>query len=249
MEAQQLNLNVISNNIANVNTHGFKKSKVEFEDSFYETLESSGATTESGTIDPIGVEVGTGTQVVATSKVFTSGQVTRTGAELDLAIVGDGFFRVTDGNGEQKYTRNGAFKKGSDGAVLTSSGMTVDGFPAVPAGTTKITIDRAGGITYFSEEDIIGQGNLQLSRFNNPSGLSAIGNNLFAETEASGAPLQGRPGANGYGSLEQNHLEASNVNIVEEMVNMILAQRAYEINSKSIQTSDQMLQTTNQLKR
>lgn len=243
-----MNLNVISNNIANVNTHGFKKSKVEFQDMFYQTPTSVGADA-NGNVLPTGIQIGSGTQVVSTSKVFTSGQITRTDAELDLAIVGDGFFRVVDGNGNELYTRDGAFKVGPNGEILNSQGMTVTGFPAVPNGTTSIVINQVGGVTYFNQEAVLGQGDLQLARFNNPSGLLATGNNMFRETAASGAPQIGDPGDDGFGTLQQRHLEASNVNIVEEMVNMILAQRAYEINSRSIQTSDQMMQQVGQLKR
>jgi len=248
MEAQQMNLNVISNNIANVNTHGFKKSKVEFQDMFYQTPTSGGADA-NGNVLPTGIQVGSGTQVVSTSKVFTSGQVTRTGAELDLAIIGDGFFRVVDGTGNELFTRDGAFKIGPDGQITNSQGMTATGFPAVPQGVNKIQINQVGGITYFTDEAPIATGTIQLARFNNPAGLFAMGNNVFRETAASGAPQIGDPGANGFGTLQQAHLEASNVNIVEEMVNMILAQRAYEINSRSIQTSDQMMQQVGQLKR
>lgn len=249
MEAQQTNLNVISNNISNVSTTGFKKSKVEFQDMFYQVPKSVGADA-GGNLLPTGIQVGSGTQVVSTSKVFTQGQVSQTGEELDIAIEGVGFFELTDANGDSIYTRDGALKIGPDGTIMTSQGMSVVGFPAVPAGTTAISINPDGGITMMQNGDPILTGSsLQLARFRNPSGLLAVGGNLFRETEASGAPQRNSPGTNGFGTVRQGYLETSNVNIVEEMVNMILAQRAYEINSRSIQTSDQMMQQVGQLKR
>lgn len=249
MEAQQTNLNVISNNIANVSTTGFKKSKVEFQDMFYQVPKSVGADS-GGNMLPTGIQVGTGTQVVSTSKVFTQGQVSRTDEQLDVAIVGEGFFRVQNAEGETLYTRDGAFKVGPDGTVMTSQGFAALDFPTPPVGATSIVINEAGGITFMSEQEgVLGRGNMSLARFRNSSGLLAMGSNLFRETEASGAPTVGAPGLNGFGSVQQGYLETSNVNIVEEMVNMILAQRAYEINSKSIQTSDAMMQQVAQLKR
>lgn len=249
MDAQQTNLNVISNNIANVSTTGFKKSKVEFQDMFYQVPKSVGADS-GGNVLPTGIQVGTGTNVVSTSKVFTQGQVTRTDEQLDVAIVGEGFFRVQNAEGETLFTRDGAFKVGPDGTVMTSQGYAALDFPTPPAGATSIVINEGGGITFMSEQEgVLGRGNLNLARFRNSSGLLALGGNLFRETDASGAPTIGAPGINGFGAVQQGYLETSNVNIVEEMVNMILAQRAYEINSKSIQTSDAMLQQVAQLKR
>lgn len=249
MEAQQTNLNVISNNIANVSTTGFKKSKVEFQDMFYQVPKSVGADS-GGNMLPTGIQVGSGTQVVSTSKVFTQGTMTQTGAQMDLAIVGDGFFQVTNPDGDTLYTRDGAFKIGPDGQVMTSQGMAVLGFPTPPADTNKVVVNGTGGVTYLNDNgDILSQGQIQIARFRNPSGMLAIGGNLYRETDASGAANIGLPGSDGMGSMQQGYLETSNVNIVEEMVNMILAQRAYEINSKSIQTSDAMMQQIGQLKR
>ncbi|MBK1878454.1 flagellar basal-body rod protein FlgG [Pelagicoccus mobilis] len=248
MEAQQTNLNVISNNIANVSTTGFKKSKVEFQDMFYQVPKSVGADS-GGNILPTGIQVGTGTQVVSTSKVFTQGQVSQTGEQLDVAIVGEGFFRI-QGPDETYYTRDGAFKIGPNGEVTNSQGMPALDFPGAPNGATKIVIDSSGGISYLNDNgENLGAGQIQTVTFRNPSGLLALGGNLFRETDASGAPTPGNPGQDGSGTLQQGYLETSNVNIVEEMVNMILAQRAYEINSKSIQTSDNMMQQVSQLKR
>lgn len=249
MEAQQTNLNVISNNIANVSTTGFKKSKVEFQDMFYQVPKSVGADA-GGNILPTGIQVGTGTQVVSTSKVFTQGQVSQTGEQLDVAIVGDGFFRLTGPDNETVYTRDGAFKIGPDGEIMSSQGLTALDFPAPPAGANKLVINNTGGVTFMSDNgEIMGRAQMQIARFRNPSGMLALGGNIFRETESSGAPVVVQPGADGAGTLQQGSLETSNVNIVEEMVNMILAQRAYEINSKSIQTSDAMMQQVSQLKR
>jgi len=248
MEAQQTNLNVISNNIANVNTTGFKKSKVEFQDMFYQVPKSVGADS-GGSILPTGIQVGSGTQVVATSKVFTQGQVNRTDEELDVAIVGDGFFSVENENGDTLYTRDGGFKRGPDGQLTTSQGMTLEPGITVPTEANAIVINEGGIITFLRDSVEVGTAQLQLSRFNNPAGLAALGGNLFRETSASGTPELGDPGTESFGTIRQGFLENSNVNIVQEMVNMIVAQRAYEINSKSIQTSDQMMQQTTQLKR
>lgn len=248
MEAQQTNLNVISNNIANVNTTGFKKSKVEFQDMFYQVPKSVGADS-GGSILPTGIQVGSGTQVVATSKVFTQGQVNRTDEELDVAIVGDGFFSVENENGDTLYTRDGGFKRGPTGQLTTSQGMTLEPGITVPTEANAIVINEGGVITFLRDSVEVGTAQLQLSRFNNPAGLAALGGNLFRETSASGEPELGDPGTESFGTIRQGFLENSNVNIVQEMVNMIVAQRAYEINSKSIQTSDQMMQQTTQLKR
>jgi len=247
MDAQQTRLNVISNNIANVSTTGFKKSNVEFQDLFYQVTNLAAETENS--VVPTGKQIGAGTQVVSTSKVFTQGQMTRTDERLDLAIVGDGFLRVEGPNGETLYTRDGGLKISPDGALVTSAGMSVIGAPAVPQGTTNIAIGETGIVTFMDENEVLATGQINIATFNNPSGLRAEGGNLFQETPASGTPRVGAPGSQGRGSLQQGYLETSNVNIVEEMVNMILAQRAYEINSRSIQTSDEMMQQTGQLKR
>ena len=247
MEAQQTNLNVISNNIANVNTTGFKKSKVEFQDMFYQVPKSVGADS-GGSILPTGIQVGSGTQVVATSKVFTQGQVNRTDEELDVAIVGDGFFSVENENGDTLYTRDGGFKRGPDGQLTTSQGMTLEPGITVPTEANAIVINEGGIITFLRDSVEVGTAQLQLSRFNNPAGLAALGGNLFRETSASGTPELGDPGTESFGTIRQGFLENSNVNIVQEMVNMIVAQRAYEINSKVIQTADQMLGITSKMR-
>lgn len=249
MEAQQLNLNTIANNLANVNTAGFKRSKIEFQDLLYQKPRTAGAETGGGNVIPTGVEVGNGSRVAATAKIFTQGQMTQTGEKMDVAIQGDGFFEVQKADGTSAYTRDGSFKVSSTGQITTSDGLPVlSGFQPVPAGTTDISISDSGNVTYGSSS-----GNqsfrLTLTRFANPSGLRSEGGNLYVESAASGTPETGAPGEQGFGTTLQGYTETSNVNIVEEMVNLIVAQRAYEINSKSIQTSDEMLQNVAALKR
>lgn len=249
MEAQQLNLDVISNNLANVNTTGFKKSKIEFEDLLYQTTAQPGAEQGSGNQLPTGIQIGHGSKVVATSRVFTTGELSQTGEQLDVAINGDGFFEVQMPDGTLSYTRAGSLKTDSGGRITTSDGLPLaGGWQAVPAGTTNITIAPTGAVTYTTAN---GNTNfqVQLARFINPNGLESIGNNLFKETQASGPPQLGNPDEAGYGSLTQGSLEMSNVQIVEEMVNLIMAQRAYEVNSKAVQAADEMLQQGNNLKR
>jgi len=249
MEAQQLNLNTIANNLANVNTPGFKRSTIEFQDLLYQKPLSAGAESGGGNQVPTGIEVGNGSRVASTSKVFTQGQLTNTGERLDLALQGDGFFEIQRPDGTAGYTRAGSFKLSATGQVVTTDGMPVlSGFQNVPAGTTGITVAENGEVTYQTSA-----GNqsfrLTLTRFANPAGLQSMGGNLYKETGASGSPETGQPGEEGFASVMQGYIETSNVNIVEEMVNLIVAQRAYEVNSKSIQTSDEMLQNINQLKR
>lgn len=248
MEAQQLNLDVISNNLANVNTTGYKKSKIEFQDLLYDNEASAGAEQSNGNQLPTGLQVGHGSRAVATSKVFTEGELTQTGERLDIAIQGDGFFQVTMPDGTIAYTRDGALKTSATGQITTSDGLSVQsGFQPIPVGTTGITISPDGEVSTTSST---GTSNfqVQLTRFANPAGLRAIGRNLYIETPASGAPETGTPNASGFGSLQQGFLEMSNVKVVEEMVNMIVAQRAYEVNSKAVQASDEMMQQANNLR-
>jgi flagellar basal-body rod protein FlgG len=248
MEAQELNLNTIANNLANVNTPGFKRSKIEFQDLLYSKPRSSGADSGSGNLVPTGIEVGNGTKVAATSKVFTQGQVNQTGQQLDLAIQGDGFFEVQQADGTLAYTRDGSFKLNAQGQVVTADGLPVaSGFQTIQAGATGITISSTGAV---SVQGPNGTQNFQLNlvRFPNPAGLASMGGNLYNETPASGTPTTGQAGTAGFGSVLQGYLESSNVSIVEEMVNLITAQRAYEINSKSVQASDQMLQNVANMK-
>ncbi len=248
MEAQQLNLNTIANNLANVNTPGFKRSKIEFQDLLYQKPRAAGTDSGGGNLVPTGVEVGNGSRVAATSKIFTQGQLTSTGEKFDLAVQGDGFFEVQRPDGTIGYTRAGSFKLSAQGQVVTVDGLPVlSGFQPIPPGATnvaisedgQVTVQTTGGSQAFS---------LTLARFANPAGLRSLGGNLYEETAASGTPEQGKPGEQGFGRTIQGYIEASNVNIVEEMVNLIVAQRAYEINSKSIQTSDEMLRNIANMK-
>ncbi len=244
-----MNLNTIANNLANVNTTGFKKNKIEFQDMLYQKRRAVGAEEGAGNLVPSGVEVGNGTRVVSTAKIYSQGQLTQTGEKMDVAIQGDGFFEVQRPDGTTAYTRDGGLKIGPDGTVVTNDGMPVlGGFQPIPVDAQNVAISPNGQVTI---ETPGGQQNfqIQLVRFNNPAGLRSAGNNLFDETPASGAPNLGNPNEAGFGSLLQNHLETSNVNVAEEMVNMILAQRAYEVNAKAIQTSDQLMELTNNIKR
>ncbi len=248
MEAQQLNLNTIANNLANVNTPGFKRSKIEFQDMLYQKPRASGSDSGGGNLVPTGTEVGNGARVAATSKVFTQGQLTATGEKLDLAIQGDGFFEVQRSDGTIGYTRDGSFKVNAQGQVVTVDGMPVlGGFQPVPAGAT-LTIAENGQVSVQSASGTQGY-RLTLARFANPAGLQSLGGNQYSETAASGTPETGSPGEQGFGSTIQGYIESSNVNIVEEMVALIVAQRAYEINSKSVQSSDEMLQNVANMKR
>src|SRR2546421_3156142 len=249
MQSQQLNLDVISNNLANVNTTGFKKSKIEFQDLLYQTTRAAGSEAGAGNQLPTGLQVGHGSKPVATSKVFTTGELTQTGERLDVAIQGDGFFEVQMPDGTRAFTRDGALKTASDGRITTSDGIVLQGgFQPIPAGTTSVSIAPTGEVTTTTPS---GSQNfrVQLVRFANPAGLESIGRNLYRETTASGTAELGNPGENGFGDLAQGYLEMSNVKVVEEMVNMIVAQRAYEVNSKAVQASDEMMQMSNNLRR
>ena len=248
MEAQQLNLNTIANNLANVNTPGFKRSKIEFQDLLYQRPRSSGADSGGGNLVPTGVEVGNGARVAATSKVFTQGQLNATGEKMDVAIQGDGFIEVTRADGTKGFTRDGALKVSANGVVVNNDGLPIVGFQPIPAGTASVSIAQNGEVTVQGSAGTQSY-RLQLTRFANPSGLRSLGGNLYEETPSSGTPETGSPSENGFGSIVQGYIETSNVNIVEEMVNLIVAQRAYEINSKSIQTSDEMLQNVASMKR
>lgn len=250
MEAQQINLDTIANNIANVNTTGFKRSKVEFQDLLYQDRRQAGGEAGAGNTVPTGVALGNGTRVVSTNKVFTQGQLTETGEDLDIAIKGEGFMQVTNSDGTTVYTRDGALKLSPTGELVTSDGKVITGLGTVPAEAVGIFVAPNGQMTYTLTDGTSQQGGqIQLARFPNPGGLKALGGNLYQQTDASGQAEIGTPDLNGFGTIQQGYLEMSNVNVVQEMVNMIVAQRAYEINSKAIQSSDQMLSIINQLKR
>ncbi|MEN9573748.1 MAG: Flagellar basal-body rod protein FlgG [Verrucomicrobiota bacterium] len=249
MQSQQVNLDVIANNLANVNTTGYKKTKLEFQDLLYQNVRNAGSESGAGNQLPTGLQVGHGSRVVATSKVFTTGELSATGERLDVAIQGDGFFEVQLPDGTKGYTRDGAFKTASDGRIVTSDGVVVQGgWQPIAPGTTAINMSANGEVTTIGAS---GKQTfkVQLVRFNNPAGLESMGRNLYRETSASGTAEQGSPGENGFGTLQQGFLELSNVKVVEEMVNLIIAQRAYEINSKAVQAADEMMQMSNNLRR
>jgi flagellar basal-body rod protein FlgG len=249
MEAQQKQLNTISNNLANANTTGFKRAKIEFQDMLYQQTRDAGAQSGDGNLLPTQVEMGNGTQVVSTSRVFTQGTLRETSSQMDLALDGQGFLEIQLPNGETAYTRDGALKIAADGRVTTSNGYPVlSNFNTIPSGAETITITPTGDVSVRTAAGVQNF-RIQIARFNNPAGLRSIGGNIYVETEASGNPETGNPTENGFGRVLQGFLESSNVNVVEEMVNMITAQRAYEINSKAIQASDEMLQTVAQLRR
>lgn len=244
LDAQQTRLSVISNNLANVNTTGFKRDQAIFQDLIYQNKRQSGAQTTEDTRLPSGLSLGTGVRVVATEKLHTQGNITQTGKPLDMAILGRGFFQIQQADGSVSYTRDGTFQMDADGQVVTSQGQLLQPSLTIPSDTQSITIGQDGVVSVITGNDTAPTqlGNIQLADFVNPSGLQPEGNNLFTETASSGSPLVGTPGLNGLGNLESGSVETSNVNVVEELVNMIETQRAYEMNSKVISTTDQMLQ-------
>lgn len=249
MDSQQLNLDVIANNLANVNTTGYKRTKIEFQDLLYQTTRPAGSDVGSGNQLPTGLQIGHGSRPVSTSRIFTNGELTATGERLDVAVQGDGFFEIQMPDGTRAYTRDGGLKMDANGRIVTSEGLPFQsGFQPIPTGTTSIAIAPTGEVTT-SGSGSSQSFRVQLVRFANPAGLEAVGRNLFRETPASGTPELGNPGENGFGTLAQGYLEMSNVKIVEEMVNMIIAQRAYETNSKAVRAADEMLQEANSLKR
>jgi flagellar basal-body rod protein FlgG len=251
MEAQQLNMDITANNLANVNTTGFKKSRADFQDLLYQTIRSAGSTQAQGVQVPTGIQVGLGTRMAAVQKVFTQGDFKQTDNDLDVVIEGNGFFQVMQPSGELAYTRDGSLKIDGTGKLVTSDGYAVQPEMTIPAEATDISIGEDGTVTVSVAGQTAPQqlGQLQLVKFLNPAGLNSLGRNLLVATDASGEPITASPGQDGLGTLRQGVVEMSNVKVVDEMVNMIEAQRAYEINSKSIQASDEMLNTANNLKR
>ena len=248
LEAQQIRMQVISNNLANVSTTGFKKGRPSFEDLLYETVSQPGASSSENTELPSGMLIGTGVRVVSTEKIFTQGSLTKTESSLDMAIQGRGFFQILLPDGSSAYTRDGSFSINSQGQVVTSSGYELEPGITVPAETISLTVGTDGTVSALTSGNDTPQqiGSLQLTDFINPQGLQAVGQNLFKETVSSGNPQTSTPGLNGLGTLLQGNLESSNVNAVEELVNMIETQRSYEMNSKAIQTIDEMLQFSTQ---
>ena len=249
MEAQQMQLDVISNNLANVSTNGFKRANAVFEDLMYQNLRQVGASSSEQSQLPTGLQLGLGVRTVATSRSFAQGNLQQSGNKLDVAIQGNGFFQVTMPDGTTNYTRDGAFQVDSQGRLVTATGLPVANGVTVPVNATSIAIGADGVVTAQITGSTAPQsiGTIALANFLNPAGLEPKGQNLYAESTASGQPASGTPGANGPGSLMQGFVETSNVNVVQELVTMIQTQRAYEMNSKAIQTSDQMLQKLGQL--
>ncbi|MDP3086621.1 MAG: flagellar basal-body rod protein FlgG [Methylotenera sp.] len=249
LDAQQTQMDVISNNLANVSTSGFKRSRAVFEDLLYQTIRQPGAQTSQQTQLPSGLQLGTGVRPVATERVFTQGNLQQTGNDKDVAIQGAGFFQILLPDGTTAYTRDGAFQVDFQGQLVTSSGFSVQPPITIPTNAQSLTVGRDGtvSVTLAGSTAVTQIGQLQLSTFINPAGLQANGENLYVETAASGTANANTPGTNGAGLLTQGYVETSNVNVVEELVNMIQTQRAYEINSKAITTSDQMLQKLTQM--
>ncbi|MFN7835959.1 MAG: flagellar basal-body rod protein FlgG [Burkholderiaceae bacterium] len=249
LDAQQTQLDVISNNLANVSTNGFKRSRAVFEDLLYQTLRQPGASTSQQTQVPSGLQIGTGARPAATVRNFTQGNIQQTGNSLDVAITGSGFFQVNMPDGTPAYTRDGSLQLDNQGQVVTSNGFVIQPPITIPPGAQTITIGQDGTVsaTLAGQPQPQTLGQFQLTTFINPAGLSSQGQNLYVETAASGTATQSTPGQNGAGSLVQGSVETSNVNVVEELVGLIQTQRAYEINSKAITTSDQMLQRLSQL--
>ena len=250
MQAQQSNLDVIANNLANVNTAGFKKSRAEFEDLMYHNTKEPGAATGMNSVSPTGVQTGLGVRTASIQKDFQDGTTILTKGTLDLQIEGSGFFQIMTPDGQVAYSRDGAFKKDANGRIVDKNGNALQPEITIPPTARGVEISPSGEVMVLQDVNSTPQtvGQIDIVTFVNPSGLSAIGKNLFMQTGASGAPTTTRPGLNGSGFLAQGQLEGSNVNIVDEMVNMITAQRAYETNSKVIQSADQMLQAINNLR-
>jgi flagellar basal-body rod protein FlgG len=250
MTAQKINMDVIANNLANVNTSGFKKSRADFEDLLYQNLKSPGADTSSGSQIPTGIQIGMGTRYSSVQKVFSQGDSVQTGNQLDLAIAGNGFFKIINANGDEVYTRAGSFKISSEGYIVTSQGDRLQPETSIPSNTVSFTVDTSGALEAFDENgDTTTTAQLTVTNFINPAGMNSLGGNYYSPSGASGDTVEGNPGIDGLGTIVQGSLEMSNVDVVEEMVNMIAGQRAYEISSKSIKAADEMMQMANNIKR
>ncbi|MCU0662351.1 MAG: flagellar basal-body rod protein FlgG [Myxococcota bacterium] len=249
MKAQEMNIDVLSNNLANVNTSGFKRARAEFADMFYTARVQAGAPSASGSPLPVGTELGHGVRAVATYKDFKDGETRQTGNPLDIAVNGRGFFQVLQPSGEIAFTRAGVFKSNSEGQLVNSDGYTVEPQISIPADATSVTVSEGGvvSVTLGDDGNQVEVGQLQIATFANPAGLSSIGQNLLKETPASGQAMLSVPGENGAGRLLQGFLETSNVSVVAEMIDLISAQRAYEINAKVVTASDEMLKASTRL--
>ena len=255
MIGQQANIDTISNNLANVNTHGYKKQRADFEDLIYQTIKTAGTPATEDTVVPVGIQMGHGVKLADTQRVFGQGPLQATDVSTDMAITGEGFFRIQMYDGSWAYTRNGNFKVDENGRMVTSNGYWFLPELVMPEGflPERINVTKDGRVSVIvpqiDENNPIDVGQIELYRFPNPVGLTAVGENLFKISQASGEPIAGRPGYVGMGQIQQKFLEMSNVSVVQEMVNLIVAQRAYEFNSRAIQTSDNMLGTATTLKR
>jgi flagellar basal-body rod protein FlgG len=251
MTAQQLNIDTVANNLANVNTTGFKRSRVDFQDLLYQTSRMPGSPTAQGADAPTGTQVGGGVRPASTQRIFTQGDFQRTDNPLDLVIEGDGFFQVLRGDGTTAYTRAGSFRKDANGRVVNPDGFALQPEITIPEQATDISVGTDGivSVTLAGNNTPQQVGTIELARFVNPAGLNSIGRNLYLPTAASGNALTGAPGSQGFGTLSQGYVEMSNVKVVEEMVNLIIGQRAYEAGSKAVQSADEMLQQANNLRR
>ncbi|WP_422667260.1 flagellar basal-body rod protein FlgG [Buchnera aphidicola] len=249
LDAQQINMNVISNNLANVSTNGFKRSRAVFEDLMYQTIRQSGTNSSVDTIVPSGLQLGAGVRPISTEKIYIQGNMVKTESATDIAINGAGFFQIELADGSIAYTRDGSFKLNQNGQLVTNTGFTVIPTIIIPPHSSTINIGRDGivSVNMKGQSQPISVGQISLTNFINNAGLESLGENLYQETQSSGVPIDSNPGTNSTGLLYQGYLETSNVNVAEELVNMIQTQRAYEINSKCISTSDQMLQKLSQL--
>lgn len=251
MKAQQLQVDTIANNIANANTAGFKKSELSFRALFYQTYREPGAATSANQRSPIGLQVGSGTEIAGSAKIFAQGELEPSAGTYSLALVGEGFFAVRMPSGELRYTRDGSFQLSGDGTIVTAEGFALDGAPTIPQDVVSVTIGDDGTVEYQNSTSSAPQniGRIPVWRFPNSSGLRAQGSNMFSETPTSGAPTAGEPGTNGTAIIRQNQRERSNVQVVDELVGLIVAQRSYEVNSRAIRASDEMLQQVNQMLR
>jgi len=251
MKAQQLFVDVIANNLANVNTSGFKKSRVDFQDLLYQTVKIAGTKAPGGGQMPVGIQIGHGVQSVSIEKIFSQGEIVETQNPLDLVIEGNGFFQVLQADGTVAYTREGSFKLDKDGRLVTAIGLPLEPEIVIPQEATNVSISHDGTVSVLvpgttAPQDV---GQVTLAKFINSGGLKSLGYSLYEATDASGEPTIGTPGLEGFGIVSEGYLEMSNVQVVEEMANMIIAQRAYEVNSKAIQTTDEMLRIANNLRR